>query len=540
MKISAKLVVLAGLLSLLMLALGGLGLYGLNASSQSLKTVYEDRTVPAVDLGEIGSLLQENEFLVAKALLLGDSSTFTETAKQIEDNEARVTKLWQAYMATYLTPEEEKLAKSFEADLKVFTPQTIDAIAAALRAGDAETSKALLLKSNEVLFPSLKKGSEALMQLQIRVAKAEYDAAVTRFILIRNASIGAIAFGLLFALVFGTYMVRTITGQLGGEPHQANAVAVKVGQGDLASTIRVSERDTTSVLANLRNMQQRLAAVVSQVRNAADGVATASAEIALGNADLAQRTEEQASSLEETAASMVQLGETVHNNAGLVQQANQMASNVSTIAEKGGTAVSEVVSTMADINTSSRKVVDIIGVIDGIAFQTNILALNAAVEAARAGEQGRGFAVVATEVRSLAGRSSQAAREIKGLIDASVNRVEKGSELVNRAGETMGQVVQGIKELTDLMSRISVATAEQSTDIAQVGAAVSQMDQATQQNASMVEQIAAAADSLRSQSQELLEAVAVFKLGSNSGFDAPASAAQKPSLPTRSFARLSA
>jgi methyl-accepting chemotaxis protein len=259
-------------------------------------------------------------------------------------------------------------------------------------------------------------------------------------------------------------------------------------------------------------MQGQLVGLIGQVRSSADSIATASAQIAEGNNDLSGRTEQQASALEETAASMEELSSTVKQNADNAYQADQLAQSASAVAIDGGAVVSEVVATMKDINESSKRIADIISVIDGIAFQTNILALNAAVEAARAGDQGRGFAVVAAEVRNLAGRSAQAAKEIKDLISASVERVEAGTVLVDKAGATMTEVVGSIKRVTDIMGEISSASKEQSAGVAQIGDAVSQMDQATQQNAALVEESAAAADSMRVQAQQLVEAVAVFKL----------------------------
>ena len=298
--------------------------------------------------------------------------------------------------------------------------------------------------------------------------------------------------------------------------------AVKVvngmSQGDLAAHIQT--RGTDEVAALLRAMaamQSSLSTVVSAVRRDSESVATASAEIAQGNNDLSARTESQASALEETAASMEELSATVKQNADSARQANQLAVNASSVAVQGGEVVGQVVETMKEINTSSRKISDIIGVIDGIAFQTNILALNAAVEAARAGEQGRGFAVVASEVRSLAGRSAEAAKEIKQLINASVDRVEHGTALVDRAGVTMTDVVNSIRRVTDIMGEISAASTEQSLGVAQVGEAVTQMDQATQQNAALVEEMAAAASSLKAQAHDLVQHVAVFKLNTADG-----------------------
>jgi methyl-accepting chemotaxis protein len=331
--------------------------------------------------------------------------------------------------------------------------------------------------------------------------------------------IGGVASSLL-AVIFGALIVRGITVPL----NRAVAVSEAVAQGDLSQPIAVEGRDEFAVLMTaLAHMQTNLAAVVGNVRRGSDGVATASAEIAHGNHDLSARTESQASALEETAASMEQLSATVKQNADSAKQANQLAQSASTVAIQGGQVVAQVVDTMKGINDSSKKISDIISVIDGIAFQTNILALNAAVEAARAGEQGRGFAVVATEVRSLAGRSAEAAKEIKSLINASVERVDQGTALVDQAGSTMTEVVSAIRRVTDIMGEISAASNEQSAGVAQVGEAVQQMDQVTQQNAALVEQMAAAASSLKSQAEDLVGTVAVFKLSFGTGTTSPAS-----------------
>ena len=316
----------------------------------------------------------------------------------------------------------------------------------------------------------------------------------------------------LLGALIAWLITRGLVSQLGGEPRTAAELARSVAQGDLSVHIDVKPGDSISLMVQLQTMQTSLSNLVAKVRQSANDISTASAEIATGNQDLSARTEGQASALQTTASSMEQLSATVKQNADNAKQANQLAANASSVAVQGGEVVSQVVATMKGINESSRKIFDIISVIDGIAFQTNILALNAAVEAARAGEQGRGFAVVATEVRSLAGRSAEAAKEIKNLISASVERVEQGTTLVDKAGETMTEVVNSIKRVTDIMGEISVASNEQATGVAQVGNAVTQMDQATQQNAALVEQMAAAASSLNSQAAELVETVAVFKL----------------------------
>jgi len=310
----------------------------------------------------------------------------------------------------------------------------------------------------------------------------------------------------------GVLLSRSVVKQLGGEPAEAASLARSVAAGDLSVPIEVKQGDTTSLMAQLRIMQESLARVVDGVRENSESVAIASAQIAQGNTDLSQRTEEQASALQQTAATMDELGATVRNNADNAQQANQLALGASSVAARGGEVVGQVVDTMKGISDSSRKIAEIIAVIDGIAFQTNILALNAAVEAARAGEQGRGFAVVASEVRNLAQRSAAAAKEIKDLISTSVERVENGTALVDRAGKTMSEIVGAIKRVADIVGEISAASAEQSAGVTQVGQAVTQMDQATQQNAALVEESAAAAESLRGRAQQLVQAVAVFKL----------------------------
>ncbi|MBW0172103.1 MAG: HAMP domain-containing protein [Hydrogenophaga sp.] len=338
---------------------------------------------------------------------------------------------------------------------------------------------------------------------------AEDKAAMGRTILILG---GVLATLLGAAAAF--VLSRSITVPL----REATESARRIAEGDLTRTIHAEGRDEAAELQQaLKAMQESLGRVVSNVRGNAEGVALASAEIAQGNNDLSSRTEQQASALEETAASMEQLSSTVRQNADNALQANQLAMSASTVATQGGDVVAQVVDTMKGINDSSRKIADIICVIDGIAFQTNILALNAAVEAARAGEQGRGFAVVAGEVRNLAQRSAEAAKEIKGLITASVERVAEGTTLVDQAGVTMTEVVSSIRRVTDIMGEISAASREQSSGVAQVGEAVTQMDQATQQNAALVEESAAAASNLQTRAEQMVQAVAVFKLASGGG-----------------------
>ncbi|MHB1334073.1 MAG: methyl-accepting chemotaxis protein [Sulfuriferula sp.] len=313
--------------------------------------------------------------------------------------------------------------------------------------------------------------------------------------------------------IFAAFLItRSLLKQLGGEPDYAAGIAERIAGGDLAVAIETNAHDQSSLLFAMKTMRDSLVNIVGQVRSGTDTIATASSQIAAGNLDLSSRTEEQASSLEETASSMEELTSTVKQNADNARQANQLAVSASEVAVKGGAVVSRVVDTMGEINVSSKKIADIIGVIDGIAFQTNILALNAAVEAARAGEQGRGFAVVAGEVRNLAQRSASAAKEIKTLISDSLETVEGGAKLVDQAGATMNEIVESVKRVTDIMGEITAASQEQTSGIEQINQAISQMDEVTQQNAALVEQAAAASESLQDQAGNLAQVVSIFTL----------------------------
>ncbi len=387
-----------------------------------------------------------------------------------------------------------------------------------IRAGRHEEAQSMLRETTTPQFAQIQKWLSDERDRQAKVLGSDVaaiGASVDSIRLQLSALVAVVAAGLL---AFSLLMAKSLRTRVA----LAQTVTDRVKSGDFSVDVKDTESDEFSpLLRALSSMQASLTGVVSQVRANAESVATASSEIAQGNQDLSHRTEQQASALQETSASMSQIGTTVRDNTDSAKLASQLAQNASKVAAQGGEVVERVVVTMQGISDSSRKIGDIIGVIDGIAFQTNILALNAAVEAARAGEQGRGFAVVAGEVRTLAQRSAEAAKEIKALIGRSVDQVEQGSVLVDRAGKTMADIVDAIKGVSDLVAGISTASVEQSTGIQQVGAAISQMDQVTQQNAALVEQSAAAAESLRAQAQQLVDAVALFKLAEGQGFSEP-------------------
>jgi methyl-accepting chemotaxis protein len=425
----------------------------------------------------------------ARAYYLDTTKTLTETAKADGDTDT-----------TFLTKLDE---------LRAANQRAVDKVLQLTQANDkAEATKVLLADVQPTQTAWLQALNAALSNQEKLAEAAVFDAHATYanarwLIIIMSAA------ALLLGIFIAWYLTRSVVRPL----HGAKRIAQHIAESDLTQEIEIRTYDETGDLIQaLKTMKESLATIVSEVRSNTDNITIASQQIAAGNSDLSSRTEQQASTLEETASSMEELTATVKQNAENAKHANQLAASASSIAVKGGHVVGEVVQTMASISTSSKKIVDIISVIEGIAFQTNILALNAAVEAARAGEQGRGFAVVAAEVRNLAQRSAAAAKEIKTLIGDSVSKVEAGSKQVDQAGATMNEVVAAVKRVTDIMYEISAASKEQSSGIEQVNQAIIQMDEVTQQNAALVEQASAAAESMRVQAQDLAKIVSVFKL----------------------------
>ena len=506
--IKARLIIVLSFLCV-QLAVGAvIGIGNLWIANDSMRSMYDDRMVPLGQLDQIVRLLSWNELAIAKAVS-DDPAEAAKLMNKVDENIQVVSKVWDAYMATYLTPEEKKLADKFAQDRKQFLTAGLLPAVAAVRAGDGKLATELLHGPMEKLFEPVGRGINDLIQLQQDVAKREFEDRQSAYLFVRNSCIAALIVGLLFAAGVGYWLLKAISRPL----DQAIQLAGGIASGDLTQAFPAPcKNEMGRLMQALKNMNDSLVGIVVKVRSGTDTIATASSQIAAGNLDLSSRTEEQASSLQETASSMEELTSTVKQNADNANQANTLAMSASDVASKGGEVVAQVVDTMASINESSKKIVDIIGVIDGIAFQTNILALNAAVEAARAGEQGRGFAVVASEVRSLAQRSASAAKEIKTLINDSVERVDTGARLVDRAGTTMREIVDSVKRVSDIVSEITAASREQTAGIEQINQAVNQMDQTTQQNASLVEQAAAASDSMQSEAKHLAETVAVFKI----------------------------
>ncbi len=521
LKVSTRLSLGFGILILLMLIMGATSLFKVSAVHQALKAVVDDRVPKVAEINDIKGDVNQIARSMRNMVIFSDAAEIKKELAKVEAaREANGQRLDKLKAAITTEGGKAELANVAQARAR-YAPLQVT-FAGLVASGKTEDAKALLIgevgSAQQAYFAAL----DGLLKFQSGLMKQSADDADAQ-VASMTAAIWTIAgIALVVGVLTAAWIVRNLSRQLGGEPSAAADLARAVAQGDLTARVDLRAGDSTSLMAHLAEMQSSLAKVVSNVRQNSESVATASSQISQGNNDLSQRTEEQASALEETAASMEQLGATVKQNADNAKQANQLALGASTVAIKGGEVVNEVVDTMKGINDSSKKIADIISVIDGIAFQTNILALNAAVEAARAGEQGRGFAVVASEVRSLAGRSAEAAKDIKSLIGASVERVEQGSALVAQAGVTMTEVVSSIKRVTDIMGEISAASVEQSAGVSQVAEAVSQMDQVTQQNAALVEESAAAAESLKTQAQALVQTVAVFRLAAAKPKQVPA------------------
>jgi methyl-accepting chemotaxis protein len=479
----------------------------MRAGNAALADLYEDRVASVELLKQVADAYDGGVIGSAHKVAAGTRSP-AEALAAVKAAQARVSEGWKGYLANGLDAKERLLAAQVEPAMARADAVT-GQLAALLEKSDLEGVRALAGKD---LYPAIDPVAELiekLARLQLDGAAAEYASEQRVYREVLWITLATSVATLVLAALAGLALVRSITTGLG----RAVTVAKAVAAGDLGGAIVVDRRDEIGTLLEaLRHMNTSLVAIVGDVRNASESIATGSGEIAHGNADLSQRTEEQASNLQQTAASMDQIGATVKLNAETARRASELAEGASADATRGGEIVGQVVATMDGITASSRRIVDIIGTIDGIAFQTNLLALNAAVEAARAGESGRGFAVVAGEVRALAQRSATAAKDIKALIGDSVGQVEAGTRLVADAGRAMDGIVAQVRSVSTLIGEISTASSEQAIGIGQIGDAVTQLDQVTQQNAALVEESAAAAESLRVQADTLARTVSAFKL----------------------------
>ncbi|UMT90801.1 methyl-accepting chemotaxis protein [Paracidovorax citrulli] len=499
------------ILILLGLALASFGRLQLGDVSEDVERLTSDRVGKMLQLQE----LKNNVNIVARSVrnlaLLEDAQQMAVEKQRIDKATARNSEIIDQLGRSIQSQEGRELLQKLLQARPPYTAAVNKAAELGLK-NEATAARDTLLNEVRPLqrtyFQAMEDLSAYQQQLMTDSGTETRDQAASAGRLMLILAAISTALGALLAWS----ITRRVKGQLGGEPAYAAQIAQEVARGNLAVHVDLRPGDSSSVLAAMGAMRANLAQVVSEVRHSSESIATGASQIATGNADLSQRTEEQASNLQQTAASMEEMASTVKQNADTVRTASQLASSASATAARGGDVVGNVVRTMEDITASSRKIGDIIGVIDSIAFQTNILALNAAVEAARAGEQGRGFAVVAGEVRTLAQRSAQAAKEIKALIGESVSKVETGSQLVGEAGTTMGEIVEQARRVADLIAEIGAATHEQEQGISQVSDAVNQLDQVTQQNAALVEESAAAADSLNSQAARLVQLVSVFQV----------------------------
>ncbi|MCD2511681.1 methyl-accepting chemotaxis protein [Comamonas endophytica] len=525
LKLANKLLASFAALLLLSASVGLFALLQLDLVNQTATDLTRQSLPAARALQDMKYQLQRHRAQLTQHLLAA-------TPAEAETYEKTMPVLWDAvnrqhagYAAFAKTPEEQQLLADIATDLKAYATHAAQILQLSREVQSEQAAYQLRGDSLKVTL-AIQSKLEALDKINEARTESINARGDELFEAARWWIIGLLTGSVLLGFALALGIARAVSRPL----QNAVKLAQQVAAGNLASRIEVHSRDETGqLLQALQDMNASLQRIVGQVRQGTDSMATASSQIASGNQDLSARTEEQASSLEQTAASMEELTATVKQNAANAQQANQLASAASQVAVRGGAAVSQVVQTMSDINASSRRIVDIIGVIDSIAFQTNILALNAAVEAARAGDQGRGFAVVASEVRTLAQRSASAAKEIKQLIDASVTKVEEGNGQVEQAGRTMEEIVTSVRRVTDIMGEITAASHEQTTGIEQVNQAIIQMDQMTQQNAALVEEAAAATDALQGQAAALSKVVSVFDLGQAAALAAaPANAPLAP------------
>jgi methyl-accepting chemotaxis protein len=515
-KLSTRLAIGFGSILFFLMLVAIVGLYGLTSLHNKLDDISRVNNDESRYAKAMRYSVADRGIAIRNIALLTDPAGLAQESKRVEkqktiyaDAEAALGKMFEAEAGT--TARERELYAQIKENSAAAVPLMDKSVALGLANNPTEAVRVLLQEARPkqaVWLQNLNNLADVEDQLN---AQATEEANAT-YRTIQIAAWAITGFSLILGASLAVLITRSILKQLGGEPTQAQAMARQIAEGNLTQKVRVADGDKTSLMFSLETMRTNLSEIVSGIKTSAESISVAAGEISQGNVDLSQRTEEQAASLEETAASMEQITATVRQNTENARQGSTLANTASETAATGGEVVGRVVKTMKDISTSSSKVAEIITVIEGIAFQTNILALNAAVEAARAGEQGRGFAVVAGEVRTLAQRSAAAAKEITGLIGTSVEHVATGETLVQNAGQTMSEVVRSVKRVTDIMGEIASASSEQTTGIEQVNVAVNQMDEVTQQNAALVEQATAAARAMADQAQALRDSVAIFRV----------------------------
>ncbi len=521
-----RLIATMSVLGLLIAVLGAMSMIGLKSANSSLNEVYSNQLASMQAIGESQISLGRARFTMDRVMVHPEAADAKDTLVRAEQFLEASNTAWKRYLALPQSAEEKSMSDDTDKKRGEYINNGLLALDKALRDGKIEQADALMMTGLSPLSRALEASVETLTKYQASSAEKMYVDSQARYHTQVTMAIIGMVVGALLIIISSILLLRAIFGPLDQALRHFGAIS----DGNLANDIVITRHDEMgALLTGLKQMQERLSTTVRGVRDGSGAIATASNEIASGNLDLSSRTEQQASSLEETASSLEELTSTVKQNSDNARQANQLAVSASDVAVKGGALVAQVVDTMGSISESSKKIADIIGVIDGIAFQTNILALNAAVEAARAGEQGRGFAVVATEVRNLAHRSASAAKDIKVLIEASVRNVGNGSELVTQTGTTMDEIVSSIRRVTDIMAEISAAGREQELGIGQINQAVAEMDTVTQQNAALVEEAAAASESKQEQAAALAEMVSIFKLdAAHSGPAAAKPALRKP------------
>jgi methyl-accepting chemotaxis protein len=535
LSIRSRIVTTVLVLATSMLIVGGLGLYGMNGIVDDLDDMYTKRVLVMGELGDLKARELDRQTLVAMTVLADSPDQVAKFLALRQENKAAAMRLLAEFGEKQTSGDGKANYESVK-QAHEGLESAINQVDAALATNDDSLAAKILMEKVDPAFDVLNDALETTSKYQFKQAAEALANAQGEFRASRAISIGAMVLALAVAAAFALFLVRAIMSGLG----TAMSVAEKIADGHLGHKIDAARGDEFgTLLGSLKRMDGKLHEIVGSVRGASDAVGGAAAQLSRGNDDLSQRTQEQASALEETASSMEEMTATVKQNADNARQANQLASGARGQAERGGEVVSRAVGAMEEINTSSRKIADIISVIDEIAFQTNLLALNAAVEAARAGEQGRGFAVVASEVRSLAQRSATAAKEIKDLIGDSVEKVRSGSELVDQSGKALGEIMESVKKVSDIVAEIAAASEEQAQGIDQVNNAVTQMDDTTQQNAALVEEAASAAKSMEQQAQELVTQISFFRAASDLAptVRASSSVVSKPTATVRSFAR---